>query len=580
VGHLKRCLRLARGLGSGVSLLTSAMDGPARAFLRAELSRWQGGGRPRLVERPQGRRWDMVVVDRRRTSAEQARELAGLGPCVFVDEGGEARAGAAFLIDTLPGPPGRSLPNISSPALLDLPPRRRRSDRPVRRVLVSFGGEDREDLSSAVTRLLVEKGFFPARQVTVVEGALFGRRAWPEGVRVRPAGGELRHELWRHDLLFTHFGVTAFEALASGVPVILVHPTPYHRLLGKTAGIPDAGLGRPRPASLRRLLGRPVALQARVEAFCRQIEPGRGASLAGLLSSLVPRVRGACPVCGEPAGTVTARFPDRTWRTCALCGVDWLEDFAERGRRYGKEYFFSEYRAQYGRTYLEDFDGIRALCAPRVRELRRILGERVRGAVVDVGCAYGPFLEELRQQGLAGFGVDVSADAVRHVRTRLGLPAATGAFETLQRGVLPRKIAAVTMWYVIEHFDAPGAALARAASLLEEGGVLAFSTPNGRGVSALSNRRLFLERSPFDHVAVFSPRGLARILARHGLRLVRVRVTGHHPERFPGALGRLAEAGKAGRTVVGWLSRALCLGDTFEAYAVKQRPPLKGKRGR
>ncbi len=580
VGHLKRCLRLARGLGGDVSFLPDVLDAGARAFLEAELAGWKGPGRPRIVARPGSRSWDMVVVDRRRTTRGQAREMAGLGPCVFIDEGGEARNDAAFLVDTLPGPPGRSPANVASPSLLDLPPRRHRPGGALRRVLVSFGGEDREDLGGAVARMLVGRGFFRPAQVTVVEGALCGSRRWPAGIRVRRAGGELRGELWKHDLVITHFGITAFEALASGVPVILVHPSRYHGLLGKVAGIPGIGRGRPRAGRLRRLLSRPGELQACAERFCRQVQGRRGESLAGLLSALEARVRETCPVCGSREGRVIARFADRTYRGCRSCGVQFLQDFARRGERYGKEYFLSEYKAQYGRTYLEDFDAIRDLCEPRVRELRRLLGPSAQGAVVDVGCAYGPFLAALDGAGIEGFGVDVSAAAVRHVRQRLGLAAARGAFESMPRAALPRRIRAITMWYVIEHFRDPGAVLARAATLLPAGGVLAFSTPNGRGVSALSNRRLFLERSPFDHVTVFSPRGLRRILRAHGLALRRVRVTGHHPERFPGLLGNLAAAGTAGRSLVLCLSRLLRLGDTFEAYAVKRGRLRQREKGR
>ncbi len=513
----------------------------------------------------------MVVVDKRSTTPQEADHLARLGPCVFVDEGGGARESASFLIDTLPGPPGRSPANAASPALLELPARRRRHAGELRRILVTFGGEDRENLTGALLDALVTSGLWDPSCVTVVQGALFAAREWPKGVRVRQAGGELRGELWKHDLVFTHFGVTAFEALASGTPVILAHPSSYHRLLGRTAGIPDCGRRKPRAGKLRQLLRDPDVLHACVERFNTEIAGRRNTSLAGLLSALVVGARETCPVCGTPGGRVLARFSDRTYRRCSACRVFFLQDFVHRGGRYGREYFFSEYRSQYGRTYLEDFDAIRLLCAPRVREVQRLLQAGPRGAVVDVGCAYGPFLAALREAGLEGIGVDVSAHAVRHVRKRLGMPAVRGAFESLPRQALPRRIAAVTMWYVIEHFQDAGAALDKAAGLLPPGGVLAFSTPNGRGITALADRRRFLERSPFDHATIFSPGALGPLLGRRGFRLVRVRITGHHPERFPGLLGRLAARGRAGRAMVLAVSRALRLGDTFEAYAVRVR---------
>jgi SAM-dependent methyltransferase len=189
--------------------------------------------------------------------------------------------------------------------------------------------------------------------------------------------------------------------------------------------------------------------------------------------------------------------------------------------------------------------------------------------VVDIGCAYGPFLDALAESGLPGYGVDVSPEAVTFVRKKLGVPAVCAAFEELGRKSLPHRVSAVTMWYVIEHFQQTDLALRKAADLLPPGGVLAFSTPNGRGISARRELRDFLQNSPGDHFTIFSPRGLRKLLSGYGLDLRRIRVTGHHPERFPGLVGRMADKWGGVHALVYAASRMLGWGDTFEAYAVK-----------
>lgn len=573
IGHLVRCLRLSLELDGEVTFLAAFMDGGGRAHLASALRKGRQSPRRkvRVIEctRP-GQRWDLVVVDKRRTTLPEHERLCALGPCLFVDEGGPAREAASFLADTLPLPPGFSRANIASPALLDLPARKSRATGKTRKVLVSFGGEDRHNLARSLIGMLVGEGFFPAAAITVVQGALSGVSTFPPGVRVLREVRDLRIELWKYDLVLTHFGLTAFESLASGVPVILLHPSRYHALLGRTAGLPGIGLLRPRPLALRRLLARPGLLAAPVKELRARLAGQKGGGMADLVGSLCPRGAPRCPVCAEPGGRVQARFPDRTYRTCGSCGVTYLEDFAPRGDRYGKDYFFAEYRAQYGRTYLEDFEAIRKASGPRAELVRRLLGNVAGGAVIDVGCAFGPFLQALCDRDMEGFGIDVSEDGVRHVREVLGLPAWRGAFEKAPRSVLPAVISAVTMWYVIEHFADVGAVLDKARGLLPEGGVLAFSTPNGRGISALKNRRAFLSKSPFDHLTIFSPRGLPRLLWARGFSLRVVRVTGHHPERFPGLLGAAARRSRAASAVLGWASRALGLGDTFEAYAVRK----------
>ena len=146
-----------------------------------------------------------------------------------------------------------------------------------------------------------------------------------------------------------------------------------------------------------------------------------------------------CPGCGHDGNKVIARFPDRTYRRCSSCGIVALESFVGR-RKYDAGYFSDEYKAQYGRTYLEDFRAIRTACAPRVAILRRLLAGTAEGVVLDVGCAYGPFLAALDDAGLSGFGLDISAAAVAHVRKNLGFPALRTGFEEVERKQLPRRI--------------------------------------------------------------------------------------------------------------------------------------------
>ncbi len=326
--------------------------------------------------------------------------------------------------------------------------------------------------------------------------------------------------------------------------------------------MPDLG-------TLRRCLAEPGPLFAQVDAFNREIGTRRTKELARLLKSLGAQGSSSCPVCGRAGNPVLDRFPLRTYRRCGSCGTIFLESFRGSRTRYDAAYFSSAYKAQYGRTYLEDFEAIKSASKDRVRIMREQIAEDIDGMVIDVGCAYGPFLDALKDAGIAGYGLDVAADAVAYVRKKLRIPALRSSFETVARSALPRRIAAVTMWYVIEHFEDTDAVLRKISGLLPRGGVFAFSTPNGRGISARRDLHGFLQVSPADHFTILSPRRLGRLLDRYGLELHRVRVTGHHPERFPGLLGKAATRFSSVHAALLLASRLFGLGDTFEAYAVK-----------
>ncbi|MGO9307811.1 MAG: methyltransferase domain-containing protein [Spirochaetia bacterium] len=578
MGHLVRCLKLSAQLGPRVSFLTSHLDRAAKKLLAEGISRHPGRPKPGTIPALlPSKRWDLIVVDDRRTTGQELGEMMEHGLVACLDEGGEARDLASFTVDALPGPPGRSGANLSDPGFLFLPRRLRKAPRRAgtdaravsTKVLLSFGGEDAQHLGERLAVSLLRTGLFRPGQLTVVEGPLAGAGEWPEGVHVMRGQPGLQRILAGHDLVITHFGMAAFEALAVGVPAILFNPSRYHARLGAAAGFPMIGIGRPRLAALKKLLEHPAQLQSSVERFNAAIGTERGKKLARVLRSLAGIGSPHCSVCRRTGNAVIARFPDRTYRRCAACGVIFMESFAGGRRKYDAAYFSSEYRAQYGRTYLEDFDSIKAASRPRVAAVRRLLGPQPDGVVLDVGCAFGPFLAAVAETGLPVFGLDVSPEAISYVRKTLRAPALCAGFEEVERKRLPRRIAALTLWYVLEHFPDAGGVFGRASALLPNGGVLAFSTPNGRGISARQDLRRFLFNSPGDHFTVFSPRNLRILLARYGLVLRRVRVTGHHPERFPGILGAAAARWAVAARALHTVSVLARLGDTFEAYAVK-----------
>ncbi len=570
IGHLLRCIRLSESLGPRVSFLTSHLDASASALLVERLSRVRARVRPAVLTRlPGSARWDLIVVDARRCARAELHALQRHGLVVCLDEGGEARQYAPFLVDALPGTAGRPA-NLASPSFLSLPRRMKGGGKArIRKVLISFGGEDRENLSERLIEALLRTQVVRPDQLTLVEGPLFPARAWPQEIAVLRGVAELSRVLPAYDLFITHFGTAAFEALAAGVPVILLNPSAYHARLGAAAGFATLGTSVPNMRTLHALMEDPAPLRAHVEEFNQAIGRDRARRLPDLLERLTLIGSSSCPVCGRTDNPVVARFEDRTYRRCAACSVVALESFAGTRRKYGARYFSSEYKAQYGRTYLEDFDAIKAASRQRAAIIRGALGRDVDGVVVDVGCAYGPFLDALREAGTRGFGLDVSAAAVAYVKKKLGIPAVCAAFEEVTRAQLPRQIAALTLWYVIEHFPDTDFVLSKAAELLPTGGVFAFSTPNGRGISARRSLQEFLRKSPGDHFTVFSPRRLRRLLARYDMQLVRIRVTGHHPERFPGLLGRAAGARPGIWRFLRAASVFLRLGDTFEAYAVR-----------
>lgn len=548
-----------------------------------------------------------AVLDRRETAPDEIRFLRPGTPVVAVDEGGPLRRTAHYTVDTLPVVPGCSPPNVSDRSLIRLPPRGRAFPRRIDRVVVTFGGEDPFGLTVPACEALraVAAGAGHRLRITAVVGPSFSASELPEDVETLVRPSRLADMLHRFDLVMTSFGLTAYEAAAAGCAVLLINPTAYHEKIAAVDGFVSLGvqrcarradggsrggpgarrLGRSGRRLLQKVLHDPAILAE---------TPGRSPTLSGpsasnngasgtangagprrslsiLLRSLHFPRHAHCPVCRTWLSPSVARFSDRGFFRCPRCSLVYTVPFTSPSETYGPEYFFEQYRDQYGKTYLDDFGHIKAMGHRRLRLIRRLAGRRIRHGVLDIGCAYGPFLAAAREDGAPAYGIDVSPGAVEYVRTTVGVPAAAGAFPSVSvPDEWPSMFGVVTMWYVIEHFQDLAAVLEAVSQRTLPGGLFAFSTPHLGGVSTRTSLRSFLGRSPSDHFTVWSRRSARRVLRRFGFRVVRIRITGHHPERFPLTAGRTS--GPMHRAA-GIVSRVFGLGDTFEVYARRRRNP-------
>ncbi|MDR1232169.1 MAG: class I SAM-dependent methyltransferase [Spirochaetaceae bacterium] len=526
--------------------------------------------------------WDLIVTDRYRTPSLEAPFYHRAAPVLGIDEGGTSRADFDFLLDILhcaKVPPNERRPDlVTNAAALS---RREKSGSGADsvsssgpasglnrlNVLVSFGGEDTAGLGQKTFLALMGRGDM---KLTVAAPA-------------NPIP-DLAAHLADFDLVITHYGLTAYESLAAGVPVLLDHPGKIHRRLAKKAGFLPCGVqtllrqpdGKAAHWVAKVLSPHNAALAAKLGLAAKQNQ-----TLLDYIASLSPHVHRECPLCGGAKGRIIKRFSQRTYRVCPKCGIIYMDRLDEPPVEYAEDYFFDFYKGQYGRTYIEDFDNLKAMARARLGHIQLILAEAAGkadqetplGKILDIGCAYGPFLQAAKEAGASmPVGFDPAESAVRYLKEHLGIFALCGFFPQDCR-VGPAAFweaeyfDVVTMWYVIEHFTDLREALETVRTLLKNGGVFAFSTPSAGGISGRKNRGAFLEKSPADHWTVWDPRLVKHQLAQAGFEVKKIVVTGHHPERFPRWTQFL------GKNLLLKISKICKLGDTFEVYATSRGPP-------
>ena len=148
------------------------------------------------------------------------------------------------------------------------------------------------------------------------------------------------------------------------------------------------------------------------------------------------------------------------------------------------------------------------------------LEKRVRpGALLDVGCGPGFFLEAARARGWRATGVDPSPFSVEHVK-KLGFEAHQGLLHDVD---LPEaSFDAVALLQVVEHLIDPRALLEGCRKLLKPGGVLLVATPNPSSLLARVQKERFNYWIPPVHCVWYTPKTLKRILSTAGFTGVQV----------------------------------------------------------
>ncbi len=514
---------------------------------------------------PQDKHWDFIVVDYKNSPDKLINNLASKGFLIGIDEGCLKRGNFNYLIDIIPSLGNPVKPNILSTGIMDLPERLEYSS-PVlfKKILISFGGEDPKGLTTALLEFFNTNNYFLDSDITVLSKSHIEPDKYSLLISHLMSHKNLKTILKDFDLIFTSFGLTAFESLASGVPFILLNPGSYHKKLSSKCGFAEIGVEKPNKKKLDRFIKKGADFRALQDKYI----PQKYTKLKDLILS-INISETICPVCQTDCSpsNIIHRFETRSFYSCPQCQITFQVNYLPLKDSYKKEYFFEDYKKQYGRTYLEDFKNIQVHAVERLEILNSIISdEKVRLKkieLLDVGCAYGPFLVESFNNGYQANGVEIIPEAAEYVRSELGFKVFTGPFE---KAVFEKQFDVVTMWYVIEHFINPGEILTKVNRVLKPGGVFAFSTPSSTGISARKMMKEFFNNSPIDHITVWNPEISSRVLSPYGFKIVKIRNTGHHPERFP---GYSVIKSKLGYKIVNLLSKIFKLGDTFEIYAVK-----------
>jgi SAM-dependent methyltransferase len=258
----------------------------------------------------------------------------------------------------------------------------------------------------------------------------------------------------------------------------------------------------------------------------------------------------ACPACG----TVTAhRFlyakNGCEILQCAVCGLGRSEAVTFDPSAYYTKGYFSGAEADGYADYVGAEPVLRREFARTVDFIRR---HRPTGRLLEVGCAYGFFLQEAKQYFDVS-GIELSNDAAAHCR-RLGLPVATGIADPIN--LSPRSpYDVIVLLDVIEHLPQPHETLALLARHLAPGGLIVVTTGDFGSLAARALKSAWRLMTPPQHLWFFTAgsmermahgAGLAIAALDHPWKIVPLSLIAYHLGRMAGVRLQLPAASRIG----------------------------------
>jgi SAM-dependent methyltransferase len=250
---------------------------------------------------------------------------------------------------------------------------------------------------------------------------------------------------------------------------------------------------------------------------------------------------GKCAVCGssssKPFYAGILKCPDCGYVFADLHLSD--KDFFELYRR---DYFFGD---EYS-DYVAEKKALQKNFELRLKVLRDFIDPSRHKKLLEVGSAYGFFLEVAKNHFESVQGIDITEDGVRYSRESLNLDVIHA--DLLQHDFGKQTFDLVCMWDTIEHLREPGLYLARIAALMEKGSLIAITTGDIGSVNAWLKKDKWRLIHPPTHAHYFSRKTLGRMLDDLGFEVIYKRHCG-----FYRSVGNVAYNIFVSRKKWGWI---------------------------
>ena len=235
-----------------------------------------------------------------------------------------------------------------------------------------------------------------------------------------------------------------------------------------------------------------------------------------------------CPLCETPLVPLSIEF--------AKCPQDkTVIHLNYQATHYEENYFNSEYKNQYGKSYLDDRENLNRKNQERVHRMLKYFSPQTHPRLCEVGASAGFFLEVMRESGFDCEGWEISSVMTEYAKQSGLNMKRQDFFSGVTAHQLKREspFDILAFLYVLEHFPDQKQTWESIRGLLRPGGILLLALPSTHGPTFYFNRLQWIKTHPKDHAIDYSPESLKRVGKQFGFKPLAFFSEGIHPNRFP-----------------------------------------------
>lgn len=496
----------------------------------------------------------LIIVDSREVDKRYIKRLKKLSPVIIVDSVGEERNFSDIIIEMLPNLENGDLVNIKpffTTILNSNIKPKYESEAPIL-VYLGFNNRLKNKAFQIISKIENKKFVFIESQNE--KGNIISKNFSPDIFENS------------YSAVITYFGLTAFECIEAKIPVILLSPTKYHNDLGEKCKDIFFNLGFFEEVDIENTFNKinnflfDFNLQNEYKENSKNIDTKKSTERIKIIIDNIEDFQSIeCDFCKSKNIEIKNRNSESNLYKCKKCNSLFRKYFLPVSTDYSSKYFIEDYKNQYGKTYEEDEENLKALAKSRLDIIKNIKPE---GKILDLGSAMGFFLKEASLNGYETEGIEISEYAANYCVKNLNLNVHN--ISLLDFEYKEKEYDIITAWYVLEHICDFDKLLEKILFSLKEDGIFALAMPNGNGISGKFNKNYF-KIVPSDHAFETNPKALDNFLKKYSLKRMYLKNKSVYYNRFCDIfnLGFLKE-NKGLKNLYDLFAKKYNLGDTFE----------------